>query len=146
MIRCGFVALCAIVAGWAHSVAAQGLTVDSLERWLEKYATAWESRSADRAAEIFAADALYQDTPFGEPHRGRAGIREYWSRVTADQRDVSFHSEVIAVNGATGIAHWSAAFRLENGERVELDGVFVLAFDDAGLCTSLREWWHVREP
>jgi hypothetical protein len=27
----------------------------------------------------------------------------------------------------------------------ELNSVFVLQFDDAGRCTSLREWWHVRQ-
>ena len=28
---------------------------------------------------------------------------------------------------------------------IELAGVFVLKFDAAGRCTSLREWWHVRQ-
>jgi hypothetical protein len=52
---------------------------------------------------------------------------------------------VIAVNGNTGVAHWSAKFRLAStGAMIELDGVFVLEFDANGQCTSLREWWHLR--
>ena len=52
---------------------------------------------------------------------------------------------MIALNGNTGVAHWSAKFSLAStGGLIELDGVFVLEFDDKGQCTSLREWWHVR--
>jgi len=83
--------------------------------------------------------------PFEAPKAGRRGIREYWATVTADQRDVDFTSSVVAVNGHTGVARWSAKLKsASSGVNVELDGVFVLTFDDSGLCSELREWWHVR--
>ena len=123
----------------------QSLTSAALESWLERYGAAWEARDPALAGRLFTANAPYHEMPFDEPKSGRAGIEEYWRTVTADQRDVQFESEVIAVGGNTGIAHWSAKFRLEsNGATVELDGVFVLEFDSAGLCSKLREWWHVR--
>jgi uncharacterized protein (TIGR02246 family) len=134
------------LAAASGCAAAQDLSLPELEAWLERYETAWETRDADRAAELFAADALYHEMPFDDPKRGRSGIREYWSTVTADQRDIDFRFEAVAAAGNTGVARWSATFRLEStGARIELDGVFVLAFDAAGSCTSLREWWHVRE-
>ena len=123
----------------------QSMTPAALETWLERYGTAWEARDPALAGRLFTANARYHEMPFDEPKSGRAGIEEYWRTVTADQRDVQFESEVIAVSGNTGIAHWSAKFRLEsNGATVELDGVFVLEFDSGGLCSKLREWWHVR--
>jgi hypothetical protein len=132
-------------ASVAASAGAQALTQAKLETWLAGYGSAWEMRDADLAARIFAPDATYHEMPFEAPKAGRTGIREYWAGVTADQRDVQFESNVIAVNGNTGVAHWSAKFKLaSNGAAVALDGVFVLEFDAAGLCTSLREWWHVR--
>ena len=83
--------------------------------------------------------------PFDAPKSGRDGIREYWIGVTADQRDIDFKSEVVAVEGNVGVARWSASLTsAASGARVELDGVFVLTFDSNGLCTNLREWWHVR--
>ena len=83
--------------------------------------------------------------PFDAPKAGRAGIRDYWATVTADQRNVDFKSQVVAVNGQTGVARWSASLTsAASGVRVELDGVFVLTFDASGLCSELREWWHVR--
>jgi SnoaL-like protein len=132
-------------AGGGGQAHAQNLTSATLEAWLERYGAAWEARDPALAGRLFTQEARYHEMPFDEPKSGRAGIEEYWRTVTADQRDVQFESEVIAVSGNTGVAHWSAKFRLEsNGATVELDGAFVLEFDSAGLCSKLREWWHVR--
>jgi len=40
---------------------------------------------------------------------------------------------------------WSAYTRIRDGQRVRLDGVFLLEFDGDGRCTRLREWWHADE-
>jgi ketosteroid isomerase-like protein len=135
----------ALLALPAHRAAAERLTPAALERWLAGYEQAWRSRDATRAAELFTPEAVYRETPFDEPKRGQAGIHAYWSSVTEDQRDIDFESKVLAVNGQTGIAHWSATFvSASTGTRVELDGVFVLTFADDGRCSELREWWHLR--
>jgi hypothetical protein len=127
--------------------AAQDLDTATLARWLAGYEQAWETRDAGAAGELFATDARYHEMPFDTPKLGQQGIRDYWSTVTADQRDIDFRSQVVAVNGLTGVARWSATFTAaSSGARVELDGVFVLTFDAAGRCTELREWWHVRGP
>lgn len=122
------------------------LTTAGLERWLASYKEAWELRDAERAARLFTTDAPYHEMPFDAPKNGQAGIRDYWTKVTADQRDVAFKSQVVAVNGQTGVARWSASLTsASSGVHVELDGVFVLTFDAGnGLCSELREWWHVR--
>ena len=139
------IAATALLCAVAPSAHAQ-LTTAKLEAWLSSYGEAWQKRDAERAAQLFTESARYQEMPFDPPKNGRAGIREYWAGVTADQRDVEFRSQTIAVNGNTGVAHWSAKFKqASTGMTVELDGVFVLEFDaKSGLCTTLREWWHVR--
>jgi len=114
---------------------AQDLSKAALERWLSGYEQAWESRDAPRAAELFTADARYQEMPFDAPKMGRDGIRDYWASVTADQRDIDFRSQVIAVDAMTGVARWSRR-SLRRCARVELDGVFILTFDAAGRCTE----------
>jgi ketosteroid isomerase-like protein len=135
----------AVLCSAAPSAHAQ-VTSAKLEAWLGGYREAWEKRDAERAAQLFTENATYREMPFDAPKNGRLGIREYWSTVTADQRDIEFRSQAIAVNGNTGVAHWSAKFKLAStGATVELDGVFVLEFDPkTGLCSALREWWHVR--
>jgi len=135
-------ALALVISG--GSVSAQELSLASLETWLARYEQAWEQRDPAQAAALFTADAPYHEMPFDTPKAGRAGIRDYWATVTADQRNVDFKSQVVAVNGQTGVARWSASLTsAASGARVELDGVFILKFD-GNLCSELREWWHVR--
>jgi ketosteroid isomerase-like protein len=135
----------ALLALHAGQASAQQLTTAALEQWLAGYERAWETRDAAGAAELFTPNASYHEMPFDAPKAGQAGIREYWSSVTADQRDIDFKSQVISVAGQTGVAHWSATFTAAStGTRVELDGVFVLTFDAGGRCSELREWWHLR--
>ena len=144
-IRLGGGFLAALLALQASQASAQQLTTAAVEKWLAGYERAWEARDAARAAELFTPNASYHEMPFDAPKAGQAGIREYWSSVTADQRDIDFKSQVVAVNGQTGVAHWSATFTAAStGARVELDGMFVLTFDANGRCSELREWWHLR--
>lgn len=120
---------------------------DRLRAWLDGYGRAWEARDPDAAAALFGESAEYDETPFDEPFRGRAAIREYWRSATSTQRDVSFSYEIQSVASDQGIAHWSAEFiRAASGRRVRLDGILVLHFDEDGQCTLLREWWHSSNP
>jgi ketosteroid isomerase-like protein len=122
------------------------MTIDDLQRWLDRYGNAWVERDPAAAAELFAVGARYHETPFDPPLAGRAGIREYWEDVPRSQEHITFSSRALVVAGATGVAQWQSCFtRIPSRRRVELDGVFLLQFDDAGRCTELREWWHRRE-
>ena len=124
----------------------ESATTAGVEAWLARYGAAWESRDAEAATALFTAEATYHEMPFDAPIAGRDGIRDYWARVTADQREIRFTARPIVVSGNTSVAEWAADFRLESsGATIELNGVFVLEFDAMGLCTSLREWWHVRQ-
>jgi uncharacterized protein (TIGR02246 family) len=129
-----------------NPVSARNLTPPALEAWLARYEEAWEQRDPARAATLFTENAAYHELPFDAPKAGRSGIRDYWASVTADQRNVDFQWQVVAVNGQTGVARWSAKLTsASSGTRVELDGIFVLTFEDGGLlCSELREWWHVK--
>lgn len=121
------------------------MNTDDLRTWLRAYGSAWEARNAHAASQLFSEEALYFETPYAEPFRGREGIESYWTSVTEDQRDVDFDSEALGFAGTSGVAKWSARFTLaSNGAAVELNGVFLLEFDDEDLCSELREWWHAR--
>src|SRR5690554_1838418 len=122
------------------------LDAAALATWLARYEHAWETKDPAAAAALFTEDALYHETPYAEPFRGRTGISDYWARVTADQRDIRVDVTPLGVlDGGTGIARWHATFTLiSNGAKVELDGIFVLDFASPEQCRVLREWWHAR--
>jgi ketosteroid isomerase-like protein len=123
----------------------QGLTIAKVESWLKGYEEAWETLDADKAAVLFTEDATYQEEPYKDPFQGRKGIHDYWTTVTADQKDVDFTFEVLSVMGNTGTAHWHSEFiQSSSGSTIILDGIFLLEFSQEGLCRSLKEWWHFK--
>ena len=125
---------------------APSLTVEALKSWLEAYGRAWETQDPELAASLFRADATYHEVPFDEPMLGRDAIRAYWQEGADAQEQITFGSEVIVAHADAGVARWWASFvRRASGNRVQLDGVFILRFDADGRCSSLREWWHRRE-
>ncbi len=117
-----------------------------LRSWLEAYGRAWKGRDPEAAAALFSRDALYYETPFVAPAQGRDGVRAYWTQATRNQADISFSYEIISVSKGRGIARWQARYtRRSSGANATLDGMFLLEFDDDGLCRELREWWHLSE-
>jgi len=137
--------LAVAMAAFAVSAQAKPLKAPALEAWLKNYGAAWLAKDPAAAGHLFTTDAVYHENAFETPMQGRAAIEAYWARVTPDQTDIRFESRVIAVNGNTGIAHWKASFKLQStGATIELDGVFVLEFDEQGVCKNLREWWFVK--
>ena len=144
ILLAGILALSGSLLG-ASTASAEAISEADVAEWLAAYGQAWETRDADAAAALFTENATYRENPFEEPFDGRTGIHDYWSRVTADQRDVSFTSNVITTFGRSAVAHWSARFAsASSGGTVSLDGIFVLEFDESGLCHTLQEWWIVK--
>lgn len=138
------IALAAVASGCAAP--APDLTAADLVDWLRAYERAWETKDAGLAATLFAADGVYLETPYTKPFKGRGRISEYWAGATAGQDHVDFAFEPLAVSGNSGIVHWTAELTSASaGTAIELDGIMVLEFNDAGLVTTLREWWHSRD-
>ncbi len=136
-------AIAAVLCFVAQPASAE-MSAQDFAAWLDGYKEAWEMRDAEKAGALFTDDATYQETPFDDAMEGRAAIEEYWSGVTADQRDVRFTYEVLTCDGDTCLAQWHAAFTsASGGAAIELDGVFLCDFADAQTVKSLKEWWHI---
>lgn len=119
---------------------------DDFKAWLDAYGRAWSNRDPQAVADLFTEDAVYLETPYQDPIRGRAGVVRYWEHLPRTQEDIRFRHEVLSFAGDTGLAHWWASFaRIPSGKRVHLDGVLVATFATAGKCRLFREWWHKRE-
>lgn len=109
--------------------------------WLEDYRIAWESADADAAAALFTEEATYRANIFEEPFEGREGVHRYWTEVTATQEDVRVRMGAPFADGDRVAAEFWTTMR-NAGDEVTLPGCLLLSFDDAGRCTSLREYWH----
>jgi ketosteroid isomerase-like protein len=120
------------------------MTVDRVREWAEAYRTAWEAADSDAAAALFSEDATYRSEIYQEPHRGRSGVFDYWSGVTAAQSDVSVVMGNPFVDGDRAVVEFWTKMSV-NGDPVTVAGALMLDFDDQGLCTALREYWNLKE-
>ena len=117
-----------------------------LTEWLDAYGQAWEGRDARAASDLFTEDAVYQWGPFGRRLRGRVMIREAWAEAVEEQENISFGYEVLAATEGGGLVRWWCAADMPAQQvRSRAEGIFRLAFDESGLCTSLEEWWNATD-
>ena len=121
------------------------LTIHEFSQWLEMYGKASKENDPQASADLFAADARYYETPFDEPMVGRDAIYRYWNEGAQTLKDKESTHEILAVNDHLGIARWQTKFTsISSGERLALDCVFLVEFDDDGKCRVFREWWHIK--
>ncbi|MFO7293561.1 MAG: nuclear transport factor 2 family protein [Actinomycetes bacterium] len=115
-----------------------------LDEWVESYRRAWEERDPEAAASLFTEDAEYLDYVYGEPHRGRDGVREYWADATATQSDVRVRMGEPIADGSRAMVEFWTNMTVE-GNPTTLAGCLLLHFDESGLCRRLREYWFFTE-
>jgi ketosteroid isomerase-like protein len=110
----------------------------SVAEWLSRYATAWEKRDPDAAAELFTEDSWYRRDIFGSPHEGREGVHRYW-QGTRSQSDVHVQIGEPLLLESTVIAEWWTTM-VSDGVKETVPGVLLLRFAPDGRCRRLREY------
>lgn len=134
-----------------------------IDSFMASYQRAWETSDEHLLVSLFASDGVYRNTPFAAQH-GHDAIKAYWQR-TKLQSDIHLTYEVLERHPQGGIAHWHTTYQVTSEElfriwaastgtnlmsrqegdplpRLVLDGIAVVAFDAAGLCSEFRIWWH----
>ncbi|HEY7850982.1 MAG TPA: nuclear transport factor 2 family protein, partial [Ktedonobacterales bacterium] len=111
--------------------------------WLNAYHQAWLTHDAERVAQLFTDDALYQSHPFRPPLRGRAEIADYWRRSTPSQEELEIRWGTLIASGDHAAVEWWATMRDTDDGPLTLPGCLIVRFAANGLCETLREYWHV---
>lgn len=115
--------------------------------WLAAYGGAWAARDSAAFVRLFSEDVHYHWTPFEAPKVGREALAAAFEAATGRQERIAFRSSVIGVRPGRTLAHWRCSFvRVGSGRTVQLDGIFLMEFNDERACTRFREWWHSDEP
>jgi ketosteroid isomerase-like protein len=112
---------------------------EGLAEWIAGYERAWRSPGTDALAELFTEDATYSTAPYEKPHEGLNAIREMWEgeRLGPDE-EFEMTSEVVAVDGETGVARIEVQYRQPKNK--EYRDLWVVRLDQAGLCSHFEEW------
>ena len=114
----------------------------SLDDWVEGYKKAWEERDPAAASALFSTNATYRSNIFEDAHQARKGVEYYWQTVTESQTDISVRMGRPLIDGSRAAVEFWTTMKV-NGDQVTLAGCLLLHFDDDGLCSHLREYWHL---
>ena len=111
-------------------------------RLIDTFGAGWGSGNVDLLSSIFAADAVFLETPFSSPINGLAGIRSYWGDVPYHQSEVSFSSGEVFGAGPWFSAEFKCSFRRRrSGEWVEARGALFCETNGEKV-TEMRMYWH----
>jgi hypothetical protein len=119
-----------------------------LTEWLEGYERAWRTPGTDALAGLFAERASYSTAPYENLHRGLDAIARMWQAERAGpDEEFSMSSEIVAVEGNTGVARVEVHYRRpdekedrDDRQRSEYLDLWIVRLDDAGLCVEFEEW------
>jgi steroid delta-isomerase len=99
---------------------------------------------------LFAPDAVVEDPvgpsmfdPEGKGHHGHEGIGAFWDMAIAAVKRFHFTIEDSFANGDSCANVGTITSILEDGTRVDTEGVFVYRVDEQGRITSIRAHWEV---
>jgi hypothetical protein len=119
----------------------------AFRQWLTRYGEVWESRYPEGVAGLYSENVRYYWTPFDPPKQGPGEIVTASREASSRQENIHFTYEVIVLRQNKGWARWWCSFvRASTGRKIRLDGILQATFDEQGLCTEFREWWHSDEP
>jgi steroid Delta-isomerase len=98
---------------------------------------------------LFAPDAVVEDPvgpsvfdPDGKGHRGHDGIGRFWDLAIAGVQAFHFTITDSFANGDSCANVGTISTTLEDGTRIDTEGVFVYRVDEAGQITSIRAHWE----
>ncbi len=116
------------------------MTRAEVQRWLDDYIAAWRSYDPEEIGELFSEDAEYRYQPWGDPLIGRDAIVSDW--IGAPDASGTYDAEYspYSVDGDRAVAVGQSRYTNPDGTLKKVfHNVFLLRFDDDGLCRSFTE-------
>ncbi len=111
---------------------------------VDEFGRGWSRAKVDLMMSVFAAEPVFQETPFSEPLRGQDAVRGYWADVPLHQSEISFTAGEIFVVGPWFATEFKCTFRRRRtGEWVDARGAMFCETDGTRI-TEMRLYWDRR--
>jgi ketosteroid isomerase-like protein len=109
---------------------------------VDTFGKGWSKGNTDVLMSVFADEAVFVETPFSEPLRGREAVRGYWKEVPYHQSEITFSSGEIHTVGPWFSTEFKCVFRRRRtGEWVDARGA-IFCETDGERITEMRMYWH----
>ncbi|ALA58837.1 nuclear transport factor 2 family protein [Nitrospira moscoviensis] len=106
-----------------------------------RYFAAWTSLDPSAYVAAFAADASVYD-PYGStPHQGAEALRKFFTGIANALQEVRIEADTIHTAGNRAAVEFRGKAIGKNGKPVEVVGIDVFEFNEAGLITALWAYW-----
>jgi SnoaL-like domain len=111
----------------------------AVARWIALYEHAWRSPGTEELSALFSPDASYLQGPYREPVQGLEAVAQMWEaeRKGPDEQ-FTMTSALVALDGLVAVARVEVHYLYEGGR--EYRDLWLMHFDDEGLCTDFEEW------
>ena len=108
---------------------------------VDRYFTAWSSLDPSAYVACFDEKAVVHD-PYGStPHEGASALREFFGVIAHAVHDVRIQADsVYAASNRTAVVFRGKAVG-KNQKPVEVAGIDVFEFNEAGRITALWAYW-----
>ena len=118
------------------------MTHQDFEGWLQRYVAAWKTDDPAQIGALFTDDAIYAPRPYGEQWEGRDAIVAKWIELGDSNVAWQFESEVVAVEGDTGVVRGLTSYAAHDNDPEEVySNIWVVKLAPDGRASSFAEWW-----
>jgi steroid Delta-isomerase len=117
------------------------LSSDQMYDAIDRYFIAWSSLDPSAYVACFNEHAVVHD-PYGStPHQGAKALRDFFATIANAIQEIRIRADSVyaASNRAAAVFRGSAVGK--NRKRVEVVGIDVFEFNEAGRITALWAYW-----
>ena len=115
------------------------MSAELITQTVNRYLGLVSTGSADDIAGLYTADATLEDpVGGGEVHIGRQAIMGFYKNVEATQ--CSAEIVTLRVGGHEAAFFWKLTVSMGEN-KMQIDIISVMTFDDAGAITSMKAYW-----
>jgi ketosteroid isomerase-like protein len=111
----------------------------AVREWLAGYEAAWRASGTESLAGLFAGDATYLQSPYGQPVAGLDAIGEMWEDEREGPEEVfTLATDILAVDGPVAVVRAEVCYG--DPPRQEYRDLWVIRLGDDGRCIWFEEW------
>ena len=109
---------------------------EQVQAWVDAYVHWWRAGDAAGVPVLFTPGVRYLRSPYAQPIEGHDALSVFWLEDVGATFEVT--SEVVAADGATGVARLQVSYR--EPDQQEYRDLWVLRFAEDGRVERFEEW------
>ena len=121
------------------------VSADRISRAVRAYFLAIRAMDPEAIASTFAEDGTTYDPVGSEGVTGRDAIREFFSSIYKNFKNVTLTEDSIFVAGDGAAVKWTGKGTSANGKNVNFEGIDVFEVDADGKIRTVRAYWNPAE-